>query len=121
VAGIPVTDVERIANELKSRYLKVVSVVQKQFQGELQHDPYRAIFAMAEEMRDRLVRTRGIEREWHGLLRERRGDLWPEAYGRYERETERYQEWQEALDRSLQTAKDARDTFAARLANEIGS
>jgi hypothetical protein len=99
---------EAVAADLAARYHKVVANVRAQLSGELQTDPLRAIFAMVEETRDRLVRARSIEREWRSFLYPRRGDIWPADFSQFAAESARCQEWQSALDTAVQLAEKLR-------------
>ena len=93
------------ARGLRSRYERVVNAVRKRLQQEMEKDSTLAIFALVEETRDRLVRSRDIESQWQLLLYPRRGDIWPEEFDRFAVASARRSEWQsvlEGLRRSLE-------------------
>lgn len=98
-----------IGRGLEAMYRQAISRIRKQFITEMQTDPGNAVFALVEEIRDRLVRSEHVTKEWRSFLYLRRGQVWPEEFSRFERETALRQKWQKMIEaimshgRTLQT------------------
>jgi len=114
--GLPVQgDVQsdEIAKLLADRYHTVVANVRKVLHSDLQYDSLKAIFAMIEETRDRLVRARSVGREWRILLYLYRGDIWPDKFNQFAIDSARRLGWQMALDAISQSASFLRSALKA--------
>ncbi|MDW8244787.1 MAG: dynamin family protein [Thermogemmata sp.] len=101
---------EDVARGLRSFYERAVWNVRKRLLQETNNEPSRAIFAMVEEARDRLVRSRDIEREWESLLYPRRADIWPREFNRYAVASALRQHWQAVIstvDKTVSTLRSA--------------
>jgi len=70
-----------IHNGLRAYYLRAVSEIRNKLLEELQADPSKALFALAEELKDRFVRSEGVEDEWQAFLIRRKGQIWPNKFG----------------------------------------
>ncbi|GAK49413.1 hypothetical protein U14_00635 [Candidatus Moduliflexus flocculans] len=98
-----------IARGLETMYRQSLGRIRKQFINEMQADPGNAIFALVEEIRDRLARSENIDKEWRSFLYLRRAQVWPDEFNQFEQETALRQKWQNMLDvlltqcRTLQT------------------
>lgn len=99
-----------IQRGLATMYMQAVAKIHKQFITEMQADPGNAIFALVEEIRDRLLRTAGIEDEWDSFLFSRCGQVWPKEFKQFAEQKALRKQWQNAIDsilthcRSLQNA-----------------
>jgi hypothetical protein len=100
-----VENTEDILRGLQIKYKETIFRIQKAFNEEMRTDPGNAIFALVEEIRDRLVRRKGIEREWQNFLWVRKGNVWPEVFGEIDRQFAKKQEWQTILNDILAKGK----------------
>lgn len=100
-----VENAEDILRGLQIKYKETIFRIRKAFNEEMRTDPGNAIFALVEEIRDRLVRRKGIEREWHNFLWVRKGNVWPEVFGEIDRQFAKNQEWQTILNDILTKGK----------------
>ena len=92
---------------LETKFKEALYQVRKRFTEEMRNDPSNAIFSLVEEIRDRLAFEKGIDREWRNYLWIHKGQVWPEEFGKIEREIERQQRWQTALTELISKGKSA--------------
>lgn len=71
-----------------------------------------AIFSMVEETRDRLVRSKEIERQWERLLYPCRAEIWPQEFNRFAVASARRQEWLTAIESVNRCADRLRSALA---------
>ena len=90
-----------IQRGLITMYSQALGRIRKQFITEMQSDLGSAIFALVEEIRDRLAWADGIEKEWRSFLYVRRGEVWPTEFSKFESETLMRQQWQKAIESLL--------------------
>jgi hypothetical protein len=102
---------EEVARGLRSFYERVVWIVRKHLRQEMENDPMRTLFALVEETRDQLVRTREIERQWERLLYPRRGEIWPREFNRFAAASAIRREWQATIDTIVRTIDRLRSTL----------
>jgi hypothetical protein len=108
--NIPAKAVE-INRGLQEFYLQTVFRVSKKLGEEMQADPANALFALVEEIKDRLARAKDIKKEWKRFLRPIRGQVWPEKF-RLLAERENFcKQWQEIIDETLKSARQVREDF----------
>jgi hypothetical protein len=100
-----------VARGLRSFYERVVWIVRKHLRQEMENDPMRTLFALVEETRDQLVRTREIERQWERLLYPRRGEIWPREFNRFAAASAIRREWQATIDTIVRTIDRLRSTL----------
>jgi energy-coupling factor transporter ATP-binding protein EcfA2 len=86
---------------LATMYCQAVSKIRKQFITEMQADPGNAIFALLEEIRDRLLRTERIKDEWETFAFLRRGEIWPKEFSQFDQQTALRKRWQNAINNIL--------------------
>lgn len=103
---------EEIARGLRHFYEKTVFQISKKLSEDMQADPGKAIFALVEEIRDRLVRTRGIEKEWRTFLYPVRGEVWPEKFKQLADKETFCKQWQTAIDEVLKMARQIKTDFS---------
>jgi hypothetical protein len=99
-----------IARGLETMYRQALGRIRKQFINELQADPSNAIFALVEEIRDRLARSEDIDKEWRIFLYLRRAQVWPEEFSQFEQETALRRKWQNLLDAILTQSQKLQST-----------
>ncbi len=102
---------EEIARGLDSHYQQTIYQLRKKFSENLQDDPANAIFALVEEMKDRLVRAKGIKDEWKSFLDPIREELWVDELSQFNKEIALRKQWQNALDDALKCAKQIQAEF----------
>lgn len=102
---------EEIGRGLENLYQQTIYRVKKKLTEEMQADPANAIFALIEEIKDRLIRTKGIEREWRKFLYPIRGQVWAETFSHFEREMGLRKQWLNALDDTLRWAQTVKGEF----------
>ncbi|MDY6992810.1 MAG: hypothetical protein SVR94_09440, partial [Pseudomonadota bacterium] len=103
---------EEIARGLEHLYQQTIYRVKKKLTEEMQADPANAIFALIEEIKDRLIRTRGIEREWRKFLYPLRAQVWSDTFSRFDKETTLRQQWQQAIETTLKRAQEVVTEFS---------
>jgi hypothetical protein len=96
---------EEIARGLDSHYQQTIYQLRKKFSEKMQADPANALSALVEEVKDRLVRAKGIKDEWKSFLDPIREQLWAEELKQFNREIALRQQWKNALDDALKCAK----------------
>ncbi len=104
---------EEIARGLDSHYQQTIYQLRTKFSENLQADPANAIFALVEEMKDRLVRAKGIKDEWKSFLDPIREQLWAENLRQFNKEIAIRQEWGNALNDALKCAKQIQMEFSS--------
>ncbi len=102
---------DEIARGLDSHYQQTIYQLRKKFSEKMQTDPANAILALVEEIKDRLVRTRGIKEEWKSFLDPIREQLWADELSRFNKEIALRKQWQNALDDALKCAKQIQAEF----------
>lgn len=102
---------EDIQRGLATMYAQAVAKIQKQFITEMQADPGNAVFALVEEIRDRLLRKEGVIDEWETFLLLRRGEVWPEEFSRFDQQTKLRKQWQGALESVLTSCRALQQGF----------
>jgi hypothetical protein len=102
---------EEIARGLENLYQQTIYRVKKKLTEEMQADPANAIFALIEEIKDRLIRTKGIEREWRKFLYPIRSQVWADTFSRFDREATLRKQWLNALDDMLRCAQTVKTEF----------
>ena len=75
-------------------------------------DPANAILALVEEIKDRLVRSRGIKEEWKSFIDPIREQLWADELSHFNKEIALRQQWRLALDDALKCAKQIQAEFS---------
>ncbi|MCY2987893.1 MAG: dynamin family protein [Planctomycetota bacterium] len=88
---------ETVARGLTAIYREVVFEVRKVLTQKLHADPMRAIFALVEEFKDRLVRASGVDREWELFLHRRRYEIWPDVFVPFAQGARYREEWNSAI------------------------
>lgn len=96
---------EEIARGLDSHYQQTIYQLRKKFSEKMQADPANALLALVEEVKDRLVRAKGIKDEWKSFLDPIRGQLWQEEFSHFDQEIALRQQWKNALDDVLKCVK----------------
>jgi len=96
---------EEIARGLDSHYQQTIYQLRKKFSEKMQADPANAILALVEEVKDRLVRAKGIKEEWRSFLDPNREQLWVEELSQFNQEIALRQQWRHALEDALKCAK----------------
>jgi hypothetical protein len=102
---------EEIARGLDSHYQQTIYQLRKKFSEKMQADPANAIFALVEEIKDRLVRAKGIKDEWKSFLDPIREQLWVEELSRFNKEIALRKQWRNAVDDALKCVKQIRADF----------
>lgn len=102
---------EEIARGLDSHYQQTIYQLRKKFSEKMQADPANAILALVEEIKDRLVRAKGIKDEWKSFLDPIREQLWEEELSRFNKEIALRKQWRSALDDALRCAKQIQAEF----------
>jgi ribosome biogenesis GTPase A len=103
---------EEIARGLDSHYQQTIYQLRKKFSEKMQADPANAILALVEEIKDRLVRTRGIKEEWKSFIDPIREQLWVDELSHFNKEIALRQQWRLALDDALKCAKQIQAEFS---------
>jgi hypothetical protein len=62
------------------------------------HEPYEAVFAVAEEFRDRVLRAQGAEDEWRALYESLRSEVWSEEFAALAANTALFNRWNRAVE-----------------------
>ncbi len=102
---------EEIARGLDSHYQQTIYELRKKFSEKMQTDPANALLALVEEIKDRLVRAKGIKEEWKSFLDPIREQLWAEELRQLNKEIYLRKQWRNALDDGLKSAKLVQDEF----------
>jgi len=102
---------DEIARGLDSHYQQTIYQLRKKFSEKMQTDPANAILALVEEIKDRLVRARGIKEEWKSFLDPIREQLWADELSRFNKEIALRKQWQNALDDALKVAQQIQAEF----------
>ncbi len=102
---------EEIAKGLDNLYQQTIYRVKKKLTEEMQADPANAIFALIEEIKDRLIRTKGIEREWRKFLYPIRSQVWADTFSRFDREMALRKQWLNVIDDTMKCAQMVKDDF----------
>jgi ribosome biogenesis GTPase A len=103
---------EEIARGLDSHYQQTIYQLRKKFSEKMQADPANAILALVEEIKDRLVRARGIKEEWKSFIDPIREQLWADELSHFNKEIALRQQWRLALDDALKCAKQIQAEFS---------
>lgn len=103
---------EEIARGLDSHYQQTIYQLRKKFSEKMQADPANAILALVEEIKDRLVRSRGIKEEWKSFIDPIREQLWVDELSHFNKEIVLRQQWRLALDDALKCAKQIQAEFS---------
>ncbi|MDM8562822.1 hypothetical protein QUF54_05650 [Candidatus Marithioploca araucensis] len=102
---------DEIARGLDRHYQQTIYQLRKKFSEKMQTDPANAILALVEEIKDRLVRARGIKEEWKSFLDPIREQLWVDELSRFNKEIALRKQWQNALDDALKVAQQIQTEF----------
>ncbi|RKZ80211.1 MAG: hypothetical protein DRR19_23945 [Candidatus Parabeggiatoa sp. nov. 1] len=102
---------EEIARGLDSHYQQTIYQLRKKFSEKMQADPANAILALVEEVKDRLVRAKGIKEEWKSFLDPIREQLWEAELSRFNKEIALRRQWRNALDDAFKCAKQIQEEF----------
>ncbi len=102
---------EEIARGLDSHYQQTIYQLRKKFSEKMQTDPANALLALVEEIKDRLVRAKGIKDEWKSFLDPIREQLWAEDLRQLNKEIYLRKQWRNALDDALRCAKLVQEEF----------
>jgi len=102
---------EEIARGLDSHYQQTIYELRKKFSEKMQTDPANALLALVEEIKDRLVRAKGIKEEWKSFLDPIREQLWAEELRQLNKEIYLRKQWRNALDDGLKSAKLVQEEF----------
>jgi cellulose biosynthesis protein BcsQ len=102
---------KEIARGLHYFYLNTLYLVSKKLGEDMQADPASAIFAMVEEIQDRLAQTKGIDKEWRGFLYPLRGRVWPEKFQVLAEKETFCQEWRTLIDDTLKPTQQMQSDF----------
>ncbi|MEC4805759.1 MAG: hypothetical protein SAJ12_03605 [Jaaginema sp. PMC 1079.18] len=86
------TTAEEILVALEIDYEKAVNRIKPALE-ELLEEPSQAAYAMVEEFVDNVIRQKGIKKEWKSFLRLNRSQIWPDEFGKAEKEKEMRQKW----------------------------
>ncbi len=103
---------EEIAKGLEALYQQSIYRVKKKLTEEMQADPANAIFALIEEIKDRLIRTKGIEREWRKFLYPIRNQVWSETFNRFDKEMALRKRWLNIIEDTLKCAQVVKTEFS---------
>ena len=103
---------EEIARGLDSHYQQTIYQLRKKFSEKMQADPANAILALVEEIKDRLVRARGIKEEWKSFIDPIREQLWADELSHFNKEIALRQQWRLALDDALKCANQIQAGFS---------
>jgi len=76
-----------------------------------QLDPQETVASWVEGIKDRLVTTKSVKREWKTFLRHWRKELWSEEIGEIVRTKEFCEHWENAIDEVLKSAKQIQTDF----------
>jgi transposase-like protein len=102
---------EEIARGLDSHYQQTIYQLRKQFGETMQADPANAILALVEEIKDRLVRAKGMKEEWKSFLDPIRETLWAEELSQFNQEIALRKQWRNALEDALKSATQVQAEF----------
>ncbi|MCK5718590.1 MAG: dynamin family protein [Thiomargarita sp.] len=102
---------EEIARGLETHYHQTIYQLRKKFGEKMQADPANAILALVEEVKDRLVRAKGIKEEWKSFLDPIREQLWEDELRQFNKEIALRTQWRNALDDALKGAKSINTAF----------
>jgi len=102
---------EEIARGLDSHYQQTIYQLRKKFSEKMQEDPANAIFALVEEIKDRLVRAKGIKDEWKSFLDPIREQLWTEELSRFNKEIALRKQWRNAVEDAFKCVKQVQSDF----------
>jgi len=91
------TTAEQIWDALDIDYETVINTIRPAL-DELLYEPNEAAYAMVEEFIDNVVRQNNIEREWRNFLGRKRGQVWPDIFGKQEENRQRQKEWKAKID-----------------------
>jgi ribosome biogenesis GTPase A len=103
---------EEIARGLETHYQETIYKLRKKFSEKMQADPANALLALVEEVKDRLVRAKGIKEEWKSFLDPIREQLWADEFSRFNREIASRQQWKSVIDDTLKSIKQVQTEFA---------
>jgi len=70
-------------------------------------EPNRAVFAIVEEFRDRVLRARGVDKEWEAIYQDLRADIWTGQFEALAEKAVHLRTWNEALQ-GLHSALDGK-------------
>jgi hypothetical protein len=62
-------------------------------------EPNRAVFAIVEEFRDRVLRARDVDKEWEAIYQDLRADIWAGQFAALAEKAEHLRTWNEAVQR----------------------
>ncbi len=102
---------EEIARGLDSQYQQTIYQLRKKLSEQMRTDLANAILALVEEVKDRLVRAKGIKEEWKSFIDPIREQLWAEELSRFNKEITLRKHWRNALDDALKSAKQIQEEF----------
>jgi hypothetical protein len=102
---------EEIARGLDSHYQQTIYRLRKKFSEKMQADPANALLALVEEVKDRLVRAKGIKEEWKSFLDPIRSQLWAEEFSRFDKEIVLRKQWRTAIEDVLKCVQQIQAEF----------
>ena len=102
---------EEIARGLDSHYQQTIYRLRKKFSEKMQADPANALLALVEEVKDRLVRAKGIKEEWKSFLDPIRSQLWTEEFSRFDKEITLRKQWRTAIEDVLKCVQQIQAEF----------
>lgn len=102
---------EEIARGLDSHYQQTIYRLRKKFSEKMQADPANALLALVEEVKDRLVRAKGIKEEWKSFLDPIRSQLWAEEFSRFDKEIILRKQWRTAIEDVLKCVQQIQAEF----------
>ncbi len=91
------TTAEEILEALRIDYDKAVNRIKPALE-EFLSEPSQAVYGMVEEFVDNVIRQEDIEDEWQDFLIPMRGKLWPDEFGKPERERQQRKQWLEMVE-----------------------
>ncbi|MEO3854062.1 hypothetical protein [Acrocarpospora sp. B8E8] len=89
---------QSIRESLQVAYDEAVYQCENALSG-LVSEPNGAVFAIVEEFCDRVLRSRGVSREWERIYRRYRSEIWSDEFDALAADTVRLQLWNEAIER----------------------
>lgn len=95
---------EDIERALTEAYRRVVFDVRGILTEAMCSDPLKAVFALIEEFKDRMVRTKGVEREWKNFMREHRSEAWQQEFDCFQADSVFSNSWKGCIEKTLANA-----------------
>ncbi|WP_123606484.1 hypothetical protein [Micromonospora sp. Llam0] len=95
------TEIRYILEELLSETL---FDIETELSGTL-YEPHEAVFAVAEEFRDRVLRSQGAQDEWRTIYEALRDDVWSDEFAALTEKTETFNRWIRAVEKIAAVAR----------------